>query len=354
MKILYGVQGTGNGHISRARIMAKCFNKLGVDVDYIFSGRASDKYFDMQEFGNYRNFQGMSFSSKSGEVKVFDTLRQVKLGQFWQDVNNLDLSQYDVVLNDFEPVTAWAARRQNKASIAISHQASFNYPVPMQGAKWTDKQLLRYFAPANVHLGVHWYHFGHTIMPPFIEPFEASANKQNKILVYLPFESLNQVTQLLTAYSDYEFYCYHPDADDHTFDNVHYRALSRDGFKRDLTDCAGIIANAGFELSSEAIFLGKRLLLKPLNGQFEQSSNAHTLDMLGLATTMESLDSESVDLFLQGGESGKVIFPSDPKPVVDWLHQGDWYSPNSLVNELWQQVEFPTQVSDRLKRLKFG
>ncbi len=39
MKILYGIQGTGNGHITRARVMASCFKELGIDVDYVFSGR---------------------------------------------------------------------------------------------------------------------------------------------------------------------------------------------------------------------------------------------------------------------------------------------------------------------------
>jgi UDP:flavonoid glycosyltransferase YjiC (YdhE family) len=35
MKILYGVQGTGNGHITRARIMAKAFADAGVQVDWV-------------------------------------------------------------------------------------------------------------------------------------------------------------------------------------------------------------------------------------------------------------------------------------------------------------------------------
>jgi UDP:flavonoid glycosyltransferase YjiC (YdhE family) len=37
MKILYGVQGTGNGHISRARLMADAFSRRNdVEVDYLF------------------------------------------------------------------------------------------------------------------------------------------------------------------------------------------------------------------------------------------------------------------------------------------------------------------------------
>ncbi|HFF2915998.1 TPA: glycosyltransferase family protein, partial [Vibrio cholerae] len=39
MKILYGVQGTGNGHIARSRAMCAALKQQQVDVDYLFSGR---------------------------------------------------------------------------------------------------------------------------------------------------------------------------------------------------------------------------------------------------------------------------------------------------------------------------
>ena len=38
MKLLYGVQGTGNGHIARARIMAAALSQRSdIDVDFVFS-----------------------------------------------------------------------------------------------------------------------------------------------------------------------------------------------------------------------------------------------------------------------------------------------------------------------------
>ena len=62
MRILYGVQGTGNGHIARARIMAAAFaQRDDFTVDFVFSGRDEDKYFDMEVFGPYRTFRGLTF-----------------------------------------------------------------------------------------------------------------------------------------------------------------------------------------------------------------------------------------------------------------------------------------------------
>ena len=50
------------------------------------------------------------------------------------------------------------------------------------------------------------------------------------------------------------------------------------------------ITNAGFELASESLHLGKRLLVKPLAGQMEQAVNAMAIDILKLGMTMRILD----------------------------------------------------------------
>ncbi|KMT64319.1 MJ1255/VC2487 family glycosyltransferase [Catenovulum maritimum] len=350
MKILYGVQGTGNGHISRARIMAKRFAELNIDVDYIFSGREPDKFFDMEVFGDYQVKKGMSFVSNDGDVSIFSTLKQIEASRFLKDVNRLDLSQYDLLLNDFEPVTAWAAKRQGLTSIGISHQASFMQNIPTQGAKWTDKKLLKYFAPCQYNLGVHWYHFGASIIPPFIERQHDISQTPKKILVYLPFESLEQIKSLLADFCDFDFYCYHPDiVENQDNEHLHLRKLSKDKFKQDLAECSGIIANAGFELSSEALCFGKRILLKPLNGQFEQASNAHTLELLGLATVMNQLNFETVETWLENNQSGQVIFPDDPQPLIDWILKGQYQDTAELRKQLWQQVQFPAEVIQLLE-----
>ncbi len=102
MRILYGVQGTGNGHITRARMMAEGFAAQGVDVDYFFSGRAEDKYFDMEAFGEFRTRAGLSFVTEQGSIKVWKTAKQLGVSQFFKDLNKLDVSKYDLVFNDFE------------------------------------------------------------------------------------------------------------------------------------------------------------------------------------------------------------------------------------------------------------
>ncbi|WP_322786042.1 glycosyltransferase family protein [Algicola sagamiensis] len=197
-KILYGVQGTGNGHTTRARMMAKAFQQVDVEVDYFFSGRPHDKYFDMDVFRGYRIEEGVTLSYDRGKVSPFKTYMQADLTRLFRDIRSLDLSSYDLILNDFEPITAWAGRSQKKPVIAMCHQASFMHQaVPKSGGHFMTRQMIKWFAPADLYLGVHWYHFGGAIIPPFIEPYDATLPDQNSILVYLPFESLDDIVELL-------------------------------------------------------------------------------------------------------------------------------------------------------------
>ncbi|MCY7295706.1 MJ1255/VC2487 family glycosyltransferase [Alteromonas sp. a30] len=353
MKILYGIQGTGNGHITRARVMARAFSQHpDVHVDYLFTGRNADKYFDMEEFGDYQTRQGLTFIHRNGAINKWLTLKNAKPMQFWRDVKQLDLSGYDLVLNDFEPVSAWAAKRQNIASISISHQAAFMHSVPKRGQKLLDEFIMKYFAPTSVQLGVHWYHFGHNIMPPFIDD-EFSASQQGQhFLVYLPFEDIDEIRALLESLTEYTFEIYHPEITNSTQEShLHWHPTSKRAFHHSLHHCAGVIANGGFELSSECLQLGKKLLIKPLHGQFEQLSNALTLETLELCHTMNTLDVDEVENWLLIPQGEAVKFPNDPKILIDWIKSKQWNDTETVCEALWKQVEFPEKVRRKLAKL---
>ncbi len=348
MKILYGVQGTGNGHIARARAMSKAFAQHDdVQVDFLFSGRAPDKYFSMEAFGDYQTRRGFTFVTEKGSVNYAKTALNNNLIQFYKEVNQLDLSSYDLVLNDFEPVTAWAARKQNKPSIGISHQNAFRYPVPLKGASWLDKSVIEHFAPSLHHLGLHWYHFDQPILPPIIHTLPGQEQSENFVLVYLPFESIEDIADLLFHFNQQSFICYHPDVKERELiENIELRPLSHTQFQHHLHRCSGVIANGGFELPSEALSLGKKLLLKPLSGQFEQQSNVATLEDLGLATSMDSLDISAVRHWLKEQQAESVKYPDVAQAVARWVLQGAWDSQAALSKQLWEQVDFPSYVSN--------
>ena len=356
MKILYGVQGTGNGHITRARILNKAFQQRNdIEVDYLFSGREKSKYFDMEEFGQFDTKEGLTFITRNGSIDRFATIKQAKIITFVRDVNRLKLDDYDLVLNDFEPISAWAAKLQNKPSLSISHQAAFSQSVPTDGVDFIDNILTKYFAPTQYSLGVHWYHYNQSIMPPFVEPgvlnHQQNRNEKrtNYTLVYLPFESLDEIRSALHPLSETSFTCFHPEIESSFQEqNIQWHAPSKRGFQQSLNHCQNVIGNAGFELATECISLGKPLLIKPLRGQFEQLSNAKVLHELGLSHAIYHLDTESIEDWLESAHGNAVTFPSDPHQLIDWLLAGEWGNTASICKQLWTQVKFPSEVQQKL------
>ncbi|MCW8335589.1 MJ1255/VC2487 family glycosyltransferase [Vibrio paucivorans] len=347
MKILYGVQGTGNGHIARARAMNKALKARDIEADFLFSGRAKDKYFSMQEFGEFETRRGLSFVTQKGKVDYVKTALDNSLVQLNKDIRSLDLSQYDVVINDFEPVSAWAAKKQNKPCISISHQNAFRYSVPKKGASWLDKQVIHHFAPSDYAIGLHWYHFEQPILPPIVATIEQQVAQGDFILVYLPFENVDDIQELLTRFNSHKFVCFHPDVvDKHEIGNVQLFPLCHSNFQHHLHQCGGVIANGGFELPSEALSLGKKLLLKPLAGQFDQQSNVATLESLGLATAMDILDASVVRQWLDEKPGESVQYPDVAEAIVDWVLAGQWDTHETLSQTLWDKVDFPSYVSN--------
>ncbi|GGP49397.1 MJ1255/VC2487 family glycosyltransferase [Shewanella saliphila] len=342
MKILYGVQGTGNGHISRARVMAKALGQHDIDVDFVFSGRVPEQYFDMQCFGDYQTRKGMTFITENGRVNVAKTAKQNLMANIFSEIKQLDLTGYDLVLNDFEPVSAWAARQQSVPSIAISHQAALQYPVPKQGTNWFNELLLNRFAPVDVALGCHWHHFGFPILPPFVEVSASCGDHSHQILVYLPFEDADRIAEFLAPFTQYQFFVYHSTKPLKAIgDHIHWHGFNRESFKQHMSQCGGVIGNAGFELASEAMTLGKKLLVKPLLGQFEQLANVAALQLLAAAESMEQLDSAILTRWLKTPSPKPIAYPQVGDALVDWLKKGDWHQPERLCQELWSQVELP-------------
>jgi len=340
MRIFYGVQGTGNGHITRARVMAKELYAAGIDVTFQFTGRPVDKYFDMEIFNGYQSRTGLTFNTEKGQVNYLKTARDAKPITFVRDVKSLDLSGYDLVISDFEPVTAWAAKSQKKPVLGIGHQYAFNHKIPKEGSDPIANQVIKYFAPADVGVGLHWHHFGQPILPPIIDtPEMPKSIIKNKIIVYLPFEDQNEVIRLLSPFENFDFHIYSPEPAPSKFDHITCNPLSRAGFQKDLYDCAGIISNAGFELASESLQLGKKILAKPLHAQMEQISNAAALQQLGYGHVMHDMDSSVIQHWLHDNHAVHITYPNIAKVLVQWIQNGMPEMDTDFIEAVWSTVE---------------
>jgi len=347
--------------------MAKHFReRQGVEVTYLFSGRPEENYFDMEVFGDYRCQQGLTFYVDSGKVKYLKTLQHNSFLKFFKEVRALDLSPYDLVITDFEPVTAWAARLGNKPVIGLGHQYAFSHNVPREGENTFSRLLMKYFAPARESFGLHWARFDGPILPPIVEP---KLNQQargldtdpRKIVVYLPFENQQEVTGLLQRIPQFKFVQYASNVTDAETSNVSLRKANRAGFIRDLCSSRAVISNAGFELISESLQLGLEILVKPLSCQPEQLSNAAALTELGLATRVDQLSIEEISSWLDrlpeaGEKSASINYPDVAAALVEWIVDGQHCDAQELVKVLWAKCSKPMQgirgVDTNLKDLK--
>ena len=344
MKILFGVQATGNGHITRARALAPALKKLGVEVQYLFSGRNPKELFDMEVFGDYISKEGLTFHSRKGRVQLGDTLLRNNMFKLTQHVKELNdhIDGYDLVVTDFEPITAWAGKLAYKKVVGLGHQYAFNYKIPKEEGTIVDQFILQNFAPADVSAGLHWHHFGCPILPP-IAPVEAEKYQPvpRRIMVYLPFESRTDITKLLRRFTNYEFILYHPKSEDYRKKNLTWNKPSRTKFQADLLSCEGVICNAGFELASEALQLGIKLLVKPMDGQPEQQSNALALTQLGYGASMSRLDVNTTSFWLNSETSTKIDYPDTATAVAKWISEGATEDIAEISKKLWAKTVLP-------------
>ncbi|WHI50007.1 glycosyltransferase family protein [Microbulbifer sp. MLAF003] len=158
MKILYGVQATGNGHIARSRTLAKALQKYPeLEIQWLFSGRPKENLFGMEIFGDYWWRRGLTFIHREGKLKTFETIQKLGFFQFKKEVSELPIDEFDLIISDYEPVTAWAAKIRKKASVGIGHQYAFLYPIPAPRFNWLAHNILRIFAPTQkawVYIGI--------------------------------------------------------------------------------------------------------------------------------------------------------------------------------------------------------
>ena len=339
MRILYGVQGTGNGHLTRARIMAKALAAAGAEVDWVFSGRPKEKFFDMEAFGDYQVYRGLTFATQSGKILYVKTALTSNLWRLYQDVKKVDVEGYDFIINDFEPVSAWAAKRAGKHVIGISHQNAFFYDIPKHGGNIFVEWFMRNFAPVTLPIGLHWHHFNQPILPPLVEPSQYSNEfTPGHYLVYLPFAGLPDIMPQLRAFPDYHFYVYQPVPEAFDEGHIHVRPFSREGFQQDLHRCEGVICSTGFELPSEALQLGKKILTQPVAGQMEQKSNALALQKLGYASVTKELSIEAIGKWLPLPKPDPIPYPDVSTALVKWLMETGGKNIQQLQKELWQTL----------------
>ncbi len=319
MKVLYAIQGTGNGHFSRAQAIIPELQKL-VDLDIAVSGAKKSKI--PLNYPIKYKMKGISytFGSKGG-FDFWQTFKNLNVPLAFRDADMLPVNDYDLVISDFEPVSAWSAQMKHTKCVHLSHQASLlkwktPRPYPDLLALW----FINWFIPCTSRFGFHYKNYDEQIYTPIIRPEVRALNPvvKDHYAVYLPFYSVEKLKEFLSQFN-VKFHIFskkvktkewHKNILLHPFDNK--------AFLESIETCKGAISGAGFMATSEFLFLGKKMLVIPMKKQFEQKCNAEALKEFGVPSVHSlSIKAKEVIInWLQNGKAERIVFPKIAPNVV--------------------------------------
>lgn len=323
MKILYAIQGTGNGHLSRARDIIPLLQQKG-ELDILVSGIQADV--ELPYPVKY-TFKGLSFIfGKNGGVDLIETYRKSNLKQLYKEIKSLPIEDYELVINDFEPVSAWACKMKHKECIGLSHQAAvINKKSPKPKKKdIVGKAVLHNYAPVTEAYGFHFGAYDKNIFTPVIRNQIRNAKAEDKkhYSVYLPAYSEERIKKVLGEIKNVNWQVFSKHSKkEYKEKNIHIRPVNNDDFIESLITCTGILCGAGFETPAEALFLKKKLMVIPMKGQYEQQCNAAALKTMGVPVikTLKKKHLDKILAWVDGTQFIAVNYPNSTERIINMI-----------------------------------
>lgn len=308
MKILYAIQGTGNGHLTRAEDVIPILREYGA-LDIFVSGAQAD--IKLSYPVKYKS-KGLSFFfGKSGGIDFLKTFKQNSSKEVYKEMKRFPVDKYDLVINDFEPITAWACRKREIPCVGLSHQSALlsdKVPSPKK-IDPVGEWVLHHYAPVDKYVSFHFERYDKNIFTPVIRSAvrEAKVETKDHYTVYLPSYDDQKLVPLLSKISNIRWHIFSK----HARKAYHVGKLSvypvnKDEFAESLTSCKGVLCGAGFETPAEALYLGKKLMVVPMKSQLEQHYNAASLKQMGVPV-LKKMKKKNIEKIVEWIESPSIV-----------------------------------------------
>ena len=294
MKILFGVQTEGNGHITQAIATKQYLQSQGIEVTTAFAAkkkRGLSKYFT-DEF-DVIEYDGFDFVfDNDGRVVIWKTIVKNTfelprlIVSFIKICNIIQKEKPDAIFNYYEPLVGLTALFfRNIKYVSFGHQYAMDSSIyPRINGYPVQKLFLRIINKitslrAKI-VALSYYEFNDETMivsPPMLrsESYSVSDKKEDFVLVYLMNEDM--LPQLISQAKKY------PDINIHCFTKLtkqydelpNLKLFNLDGklFQEKMKVCKAVVCSGGFETSSEAIYQMKPLLMVPMPNHYEQYAN---------------------------------------------------------------------------------
>src|SRR5579862_8083490 len=309
--ILYGVNGEGAGHSTRAKEVLTHLVEKGHKVHVASFDRGLQNLksqFDVTEIYGFR------FAYVNNRVRYKRTIARnlITVPQAAKSLSRLndliDEWHTDLVITDFEPLTCHLGHRRRLPVISIDNQhcltnAIVSYPRQYRRDATAAKLVTKLMTPrANAYLVISFFTApirkrNTFLFPPLLrqEILTATPTQGEHVLVYVTSPAPALAKLLTSVRCRFVAYGFGREGQD---GNVLFKKPSLEGFFADLISARAVIANSGFSLVTEALHLAKPYLAVPVSHQFEQIFNAYWLEKSGYGAYWEELDKERVGSFL--------------------------------------------------------
>ncbi len=309
--ILYGVNGEGSGHSTRAKEVISHLQAKGHTVRVVSFDRGLR---NLSESFEVTEIFGFRIAYVNNRVRYRRTLarnlltapraarslaRLMRQAQDWK---------IELVITDFEPLSCQVGRRKRLPVISIDNQHCLTNVVVLVPRHFrrdaaAARLVTRLMTPhARAYLVTSFFQAPtrrpNTFLFPPILRSEVLAVKPTfgeHVLVYVTSPSPDLVKLLKQVRAQFVAYGFGIDGRE---ENILFKKPSMEGFLTDLAGSKAVIANAGFSLVSEALYLQKPYLAVPVKNQFEQIFNAYYLDKTGYGVWWKELNKERVESFL--------------------------------------------------------
>ncbi len=309
--ILYGVNGEGSGHSTRAKEVITHLQRQGHTVHAASFDRGLRNLADHCET---TEIYGFRFAYVNNRVKYKRTFAKNLLTtpQAARSMKRLTQQmkewRIDLVITDFEPLCCHVGHRMRLPVLSIDNQHSLtntrvSYPLKYAKDAAAARLVTRMMTPrANAYLVTSFFDApvrrrNTFVFPPIVrqEVLQSSSTENEHVLVYVTSPSADLARLLSSVRCRFVAYGFDRDGEQ---GSILYKKPSMSSFLADLASCKAIIANAGFSLVSEALHLGKPYLAVPVKHQFEQIFNAYYLGKMGYGAYWEDLNKERIESFL--------------------------------------------------------
>jgi uncharacterized protein (TIGR00661 family) len=330
MKILYAIQGTGNGHLSRAESIIPLLQTYG-EVDILVSGTQAEVR--LAQTIKYQLY-GLSFIfGKSGGVDLIKTFQKTKILKLLKEILRLKVAQYDLIINDFEPISAWACLLRGRKCISLSHQSAVAHNNSPKPAKHSviGSLILKFYAPCQKHYGFHFQPYAENIYFPVIRDgirklkMTCIPTKKIHYTVYLPAYSEERIINVLSEIPvNWEVFSKHSKLEK-VVNNIKIYPINSQKFTDSLWAAEGLLCGAGFEGPAEALFLEKKLLVIPMKGQYEQQCNAATLSSMGVPVlkSLKRKHKSEIKKFINRTDFPTFYFPDQTADIIKTIIESE-------------------------------